>query len=147
MSHQIASGLYHAVLGSRILGRGALEGGMPIIKYLANRGLTAIQNLVMNAQLSDYHSGYRAFSREILEKVNFSTNSDSFVFDNQMLTQIWYAGYEIAEITCPTKYFDDASSINLKDSTIYALGVLKTTVKYRMHKWGIVKSRLFKPLV
>jgi len=147
MSHLIASGLYHAVLGSRILGRGALEGGMPVIKYLANRGLTAIQNLVMNAQLSDYHSGYRAFSREILERVNFNSNSDSFVFDNQILTQIWFAGYEIAEITCPTKYFDDASSINLKDSTIYALGVLKTTAKYRLHKWKIVKSSLFTPTV
>lgn len=144
MSHLIASGLYHTVLGSRILGRGALKGGMPLIKYMANRGLTFTQNLLMHAQLSEYHTGYRAFSREVLEKVNFNANSDNFVFDNQMLAQIWYAGYEIAEITCPTKYFDDASSINLKNSTIYALGVLRTAVQYRLHKWGLVKNRIFK---
>ncbi|WP_321286866.1 glycosyltransferase family 2 protein [uncultured Sunxiuqinia sp.] len=143
MSHLIGSELYHVVLGSRILGRGALKGGMPVIKYVANRGLTFIQNLLMNAKLSEYHTGYRAFSREALEKVNFNANSDNFVFDNQMLAQIWYAGYEIAEITCPTKYFNDASSINLKNSTIYALGVMRTAVQYRMEKWGIVKNKIF----
>jgi glycosyltransferase involved in cell wall biosynthesis len=140
MTHLIASGLYHVVLGSRILGKGALKGGMPLIKYIANRGLTFFQNIMMNAKLSEYHTGYRAFSRELLEKVNYNANSDNFVFDNQMLAQIWYSGYEIAEITCPTKYFDDASSINLKNSTIYGLGVLKTSLQFRLHKWGVSKS-------
>lgn len=143
MAHLIASGLYHVVLGSRILGKGALAGGMPLIKYIANRGLTFFQNLLMNAMLSEYHTGYRAFSREVLEKVNYMSNSDNFVFDNQMLAQIWYAGYEIAEITCPTKYFDDASSINLKNSSIYGLGVLKTSVQYRLQKWGWMKFKIF----
>lgn len=144
MSHLIASGLYHVVLGSRILGKGALKGGMPLIKYMANRTLTLIQNTLMRAKLSEYHTGYRAFSREVLEKVNYNANSDNFVFDNQMLAQIWYTGYEIAEITCPTKYFDDASSINLKNSSIYGLGVLKTSVQYRLAKWRIKQSRIFK---
>jgi glycosyltransferase involved in cell wall biosynthesis len=143
MAHLIASGLYHVVLGSRILGKGALKGGMPLVKYIANRGLTLFQNIMMNAKLSEYHTGYRAFSREVLEKVNYEANSDNFVFDNQMLAQIWYAGYEIAEVTCPTKYFDDASSINLKNSTVYGLGVLKTSVQYRLQKWGVVKNRIF----
>ncbi len=135
MSNLIASGLYHVVLGSRILGKGALKGGMPLIKYFANRSLTLIQNILMNAKLSEYHTGYRAFSREVLEKVNYNANSDNFVFDNQMLAQIWYADFEIAEITCPTKYFDDASSINLKNSSIYGLGVLRTSFQYRLQKW------------
>lgn len=143
MSNLIASGLYHVVLGSRILGKGALKGGMPLIKYIANRGLTFIQNVLMNAKLSEYHTGYRAFSREVLEKVNYNANSDNFVFDNQMLAQIWYAGYEIAEITCPTKYFDDASSINLKNSSIYGIGVFKTAIQYRLNKWELVRSNLF----
>lgn len=137
MASLLGSGLYHVVLGSRILGKGALAGGMPMIKYISNRGLTLIQNILMNAKLSEYHTGYRAFTREVLEAVNYNSNSDNFVFDNQMLAQIWYEGYEIAEITCPTKYFDDASSINLKNSTIYALGVLKTSVQFRLQKWGI----------
>ena len=145
MSHLIASGLYSVVLGSRILGSGALKGGMPLVKYIANRGLTFIQNLLLNAKLSEYHTGYRAFSREILEKVNYHDNSDQFVFDNQMLSQIWYAGYEIAEITCPTRYFKDASSINFRNSTIYALGVLKTAFLFRLQKWGIHSCRLFSP--
>jgi hypothetical protein len=135
MTHLIASGLYHVVLGSRILGKGALAGGMPLIKYIANRGLTFFQNIMMNAKLSEYHTGYRAFSREVLGKVNYNANSDNFVFDNQMLAQIIYAGYEVAEITCPTKYFDDASSINLKNSTIYGIGVIKTSLQYRLQKW------------
>jgi glycosyltransferase involved in cell wall biosynthesis len=143
MSHLIASGLYHVVLGSRILGKGALKGGMPVIKYIANRGLTFIQNILMNAKLSEYHTGYRAFSREVLQKVNYQANSDNFVFDNQMLAQIWYAGYEIAEITCPTKYFDEASSINFKNSSIYGIGVLRTSVEYRLQKWGLAKFSLF----
>ena len=143
MAGLLGSGLYHVVLGSRILGKGALKGGMPLIKWLANRGLTFIQNVLMSAKLSEYHTGYRAFTREVLEKVDYNVNSDNFVFDNQMLAQIWYAGFEIAEITCPTKYFNDASSINLKNSTIYALGVLRTSVQFRLQKWGIIKNKIF----
>lgn len=143
MVNLLASDLYHVVLGSRILGKGALKGGMPIIKYVANRLLTLFQNIMMNAKLSEYHTGYRAFTREVLQAVNYNSNSDNFVFDNQMLAQIWYAGYEIAEITCPTKYFDDASSINLKNSSIYGLGVLRTSVQYRLQKWGIMKNKIF----
>ncbi len=144
MAHLIANGLYHAVLGSRILGKGALKGGMPRYKYIANRLLTLFQNFMMNAKLSEYHTGYRAFSREVLEKVSYNSNSDNFVFDNQMLAQIWFAGYEIAEITCPTKYFDDASSINIKDSLVYGLGVLKISTLFRLQKWGIVKNEMSK---
>ena len=139
MASVLASDLYHVVLGSRILGKGALKGGMPVIKYIANRGLTFLQNIIMNAKLSEYHTGYRAFTREALERVNYNANSDNFVFDNQMLAQIWYAGFEIAEITCPTKYFDDASSISLKNSTIYGVGVLKTSLQFRLQKWGMTK--------
>ncbi len=145
MTHLIASGLYHVVLGSRILGKGAIQGGMPLVKYIANRGLTFIQNILMNAKLSEYHTGYRAFSREVLETVNYETNSDNFVFDNQMLAQIWYAGYDIAEITCPTKYFDDASSINFKNSSIYGIGVLKTSLQYRLQKWKLLNHKIFQP--
>jgi glycosyltransferase involved in cell wall biosynthesis len=144
MSQLIASGLYDVVLGSRILGKGALKGGMPRYKYLANRMLTLFQNILMNTKLSEYHTGYRAFSRKVLERVNYNANSDNFVFDNQMLAQIWYAGFEIAEITCPTKYFNDASSINLKNSTIYGLGVLKTAIQFRLQKWGILHNEQFK---
>jgi len=143
MANLLGSELYHVVLGSRILGKGALRGGMPVIKWLANRGLTLIENILLNAKLSEYHTGYRAFTREVLEAVNYNDNSDNFVFDNQMLAQIWYAGYEIAEITCPTKYFDDASSINIKNSTIYALGVLRTSLQYRLQKWGLAKNKIF----
>jgi len=143
MTHLLASGLYHVVLGSRILGKGALKGGMPMIKYVANRGLTFIQNILMGAKLSEYHTGYRAFTREVLDAVNYNANSDNFVFDNQMLAQIWYAGYEIAEITCPTKYFDDASSISLKSSSIYGIGVLRTSVQFRLQKWGWMKNKIF----
>ena len=144
MANLLGSELYHVVLGSRILGKGALVGGMPIIKYVANRGLTFVQNILMNAKLSEYHTGYRAFSKEVLQAVDYNSNSDNFVFDNQMLAQIWYAGYEIAEITCPTKYFNDASSISIKNSTIYAIGVLKTAVQYRLQKLGLVKYKIFK---
>ncbi len=145
MAQLLASGLYEVVLGSRILGKGALKGGMPFYKYAANRMLTLFQNLLMNAKLSEYHTGYRAFTRKVLESVNFEGNSDNFVFDNQMLAQIWYAGFEIAEITCPTKYFEDASSINIHNSTIYGLGVLKTSLLYRLNRWKLVKSKLFQP--
>jgi hypothetical protein len=143
MTNLLASYLYHVVLGSRILGKGALKGQMPLIKYLANRGLTFIQNILMNTKLSEYRTGYRAFTRGVVEKINYNENSDNFVFDNQMMAQIWYAGYEIAEITCPTKYFDDASSINLKDSSIYGIGVLKTSIQYRLQKWGLLKNKIF----
>jgi len=144
MANLLGSELYHVVLGSRILGKGALVGGMPIIKYVANRGLTFVQNILMNAKLSEYHTGYRAFSKEVLEAVDYNSNSDNFVFDNQMLAQIWYAGYEIAEITCPTKYFNDASSISIKNSTIYAIGVLKTAVQYRLQKWNLIRTKFLK---
>nr|WP_320023501.1 glycosyltransferase family 2 protein [uncultured Draconibacterium sp.] len=143
MANLIGNGLYHVVLGSRILGTGALKGGMPLFKYIANRGLTFIENILLNAKLSEYHTGYRAFSREILETINYNANSDNFVFDNQMLAQAWYAGYEIAEITCPTKYFADASSISIKNSTIYGIGVLKTACQYRLQKWGLLTNKIF----
>jgi len=145
MANLLGSGLYHVVLGSRILGTGALKGGMPMIKYIANRGLTFIQNVLMNAKLSEYHTGYRAFTKEVLENICYMENSDNFVFDNQMLAQIWYAGYEIAEITCPTKYFDDASSISLKSSSVYGIGVLKTSLQFRFQKWGLIKNKIFQP--
>jgi len=144
MANLLGSGLYHVVLGSRILGKGALKGGMPLIKYIANRGLTLFQNILMNAKLSEYHTGYRAFTREVLEAVNYKANSDNFVFDNQMLAQIWYAGFEIAEITCPTKYFDDASSINFRNSSIYGIGVMKTSIQYRLQKWKIANFKYFR---
>ncbi|MBU0489871.1 MAG: glycosyltransferase family 2 protein [Bacteroidetes bacterium] len=137
MAHLIAGDLYHVVLGSRILGRGALRGGMPVYKYIANRFLTLSQNLIIRAKLSEYHTGYRAFSREVLEKINFEANSDDFVFDNQMLSQILYAKYEIAEVTCPTKYFDEGSSINFRRSMVYGLGVLRTSFRHRFQKWGL----------
>ncbi len=143
MSYLIANGLFHVVLGSRILGKGALKGGMPWYKYIANRILTLSQNILLNEKLSEYHTGYRAFSREVLQTINYNANSDNFVFDNQMLSQIFYAGYEIAEVTCPTRYFDDASSINLKDSIIYGLGVLRVSLIHRLCKWGLMKSKLY----
>ena len=144
MSYLIANDVYPVVLGSRILGVGALKGGMPLIKYVANRFLTLVQNLLLNYKLSEYHTGYRAFSKEVLSELDLSKNSDDFVFDNQMLAQIIYHGYHIGEITCPTKYFEEASSISFKRSTIYALGVLKTSFLYRFAKMGIYKSNIFK---
>ncbi|HRY99396.1 MAG TPA: glycosyltransferase family 2 protein [Bacteroidales bacterium] len=143
MAHLIAGGLYHVVLGSRILGKGALRGGMPLYKYLANRLLTLTQNILMGEKLSEYHTGYRAFSREVLEKINYPANSDDFVFDNQMLSQILYAGYEIAEVTCPTKYFAEGSSINFRRSTIYGLGVLATSLKHFMQKRRLARFAIY----
>lgn len=143
MAFLIANGVYPVVLGSRILGNGALKGGMPWIKYVSNRFLTLIQNLLVGQKLSEYHTGYRAFSREVLEKVNYNANSDNFVFDNQMLSQIIYAGFPIAEITCPTKYFKEASSINLRNSTVYAFGVLKTSMVHFLNRMGILKSAMY----
>ncbi len=144
MSYLIANDVYPVVLGSRILGRGAIKGGMPFYKYVFNRLLTWFQNVVMHQKLSEYHTGYRAFSKEVLENINFKANSDDFVFDNQMLAQIFYAGYDIAEITCPTKYFQEASSINFKRSSIYGLGVMWTSVSYLLQKAGILHFKIFK---
>jgi glycosyltransferase involved in cell wall biosynthesis len=140
----IAYDVYPVVLASRILGNGALKGGMPLYKYVANRFLTLSQNILMGQKLSEYHSGYRAFSKEVFSKVKIEKNSDDFVFDNQMLGQIFFAGYEIGEITCPTKYFDEASSINFKRSVQYGLGVLGVSIKYRLAKWKIYTSSIFK---
>ena len=135
MSDMIANDVYPVALASRILGKGALKGGMPMIKYIANRGLTLIENILLNQKLSEYHTGYRAFSAEVLRAVDYNSCSDDFVFDNEMLAQIFYKGYEMGEVTCPTKYFDDASSINLKRSSIYGLGVLRVACVYRLTTW------------
>ncbi|MBR6161082.1 MAG: glycosyltransferase family 2 protein [Bacteroidales bacterium] len=143
MAYVIVNDLYPVVLGSRILGKGALRGGMPLYKYIFNRCLTFIQNVLMNQKLSEYHTGYRAFSSEVLRKIRFMDNSDDFVFDNQMLAQIFYAGYEIAEITCPTKYFPEASSINFRRSSKYGWGVLWTALQYRLQKWHLAHFDIF----
>jgi glycosyltransferase involved in cell wall biosynthesis len=143
MCYLIANGVYEVVFGSRILGKGALKGGMPLYKYVANRFLTLFQNILMNQKLSEYHTGYRAFSRNVLEKVNYKLNSDDFVFDNQMIAQIFYAGFEIAEITCPTRYFDEASSINISRSIKYGLGVLGVSLSYALQKTGLFKFHIF----
>jgi glycosyltransferase involved in cell wall biosynthesis len=143
MVYLIANDLYHVVLGSRILGKGALKGGMPIYKYIANRLLTFFQNVLVGQKLSEYHTGYRAFSKEVLQKVNYEILSDDFVFDNQMLSQIIYFDFEIAEVTCPTKYFEEASSINFKRSAIYGLGVMGVSIRHRLCKWGLSKSRIY----
>lgn len=144
MAAVIAFDVYPVVLGSRILGKGALKGGMPMYKYIANRFLTLGQNIVMGQKLSEYHSGYRAFSKEVFQHIHIERNSDDFVFDNQMLAQIFFAGYEIGEITCPTKYFEEASSINFSRSVTYGLGVISVSVKYRLAKWKIFTSSIFK---
>ena len=137
MCYLIANGVYPVVLGSRILGKGALKGGMPKYKYFFNRCLTAFQNFVMSQKLAEYHTGYRAFSREVLEAIDYHANSDDFVFDNQMLAQIFFAGFEVAEITCPTKYFPEASSINFRRSVKYGFGVIRTSLSYRLQKWHL----------
>jgi glycosyltransferase involved in cell wall biosynthesis len=144
MAYLIANEVYPVVFGSRILGKGALKGGMPIYKYIANRILTLFQNILMGQKLSEYHTGYRAFDKKIFEKINIEANSDDFIFDNQMIAQVFNANFDIAEITCPTKYFDEASSINFKRSSIYGLGVLKVSVLYRLNKWGIYTAPIFK---
>ncbi len=143
MASMIGNGLYHCVLGSRILGGYALKGGMPVWKYIANRFLTFVENVLIGAKLSEYHTGFRAFSRELLERLPLEVNSDDFVFDNQMLAQIVWSGYTIAEVSCPTKYFPDASSINLFRSIKYGLGCLFTAVIFRLAKLKIVSSKLF----
>jgi len=144
MAYLMANDVYPAVLGSRILGGGALRGGMPLYKYIFNRCLTLSQNILMGQKLSEYHTGYRGFTRQIFEAIDIEKNSDDFVFDNQMLAQIFYAGFEIAEITCPTKYFEGASSINFKRSAIYGLGVLKTSMQYFLAKTGINTAEYLK---
>jgi len=142
MAAKFGSVFYHCVLGSRILGGYALKGGMPIWKYIANRFLTMIENILIGAKLSEYHTGYRAFSRTLLERLELKENSDDFIFDNQMLVQIVGSGFTIAEISCPTKYFKEASSINFTRSMTYGLGCLYTAVRFRLAKSKILKSRL-----
>jgi glycosyltransferase involved in cell wall biosynthesis len=144
MASMIGNGLYHCVLGSRILGGYALKGGMPIWKYLANRGLSLIENVLLGAKLSEYHTGYRAFSRQLLENLPIENNSDDFVFDNQMLAQILWCGYTIAEVSCPTKYFAEASSINFFRSVKYGFGCLRTALVYRLARSKLIKSAIFK---
>lgn len=139
----IGEDLYQVVLGSRILGNGALKGGMPLYKYIANRFLTFSQNILINHKLSEYHTGYRAFNRKVLETINYNDNSDDFIFDNQMLSQIVYANFGIAEITCPTKYFEEASSINFQRSMKYGIGVLGVSVKHFFQKLGVINLKMY----
>ena len=143
MASLIGNGLYHCVLGSRVLGGCALKGGMPLWKYIANRCLTLVENSLLRAKLSEYHTGYRAFSRHLLEQLPLNNNSDDFVFDNQMLAQILWFGYTIAEVSCPTKYFAEASSINLLRSIKYGFGCLDTAIKYRLAKMNVTACKLF----
>jgi glycosyltransferase involved in cell wall biosynthesis len=138
----IGSGLYPVVFGSRILGKGALTGGMPVYKYYANRFLTFVQNLLLNQKLSEYHTGYRAYSAEVLRKVNFEKNSDDFIFDNEMIALIFFKGFEIAEVACPTKYFEEASSINFRRSVKYGFGVLRVSFLYFLTRKGIYRWKL-----
>jgi glycosyltransferase involved in cell wall biosynthesis len=143
MASLVAIGQYDVVLGSRILSEGALKGGMPLYKYVSNRALTFIQNILLGKKLSEYHTGYRAFSRRVLKTLPLDENSDDFVFDNQMLAQAAFFGFSIGEVSCPTKYFPEASSINFMRSVKYGFGVLATSVAYRLQKWGLIKSRIF----
>ena len=144
MCNIIGEGLYPVVLASRILGMGALRGGMPKYKYVANRFLTFTQNLLINYKLSEYHTGYRAFSREVLETIDYEANDDDFVFDNEMLSQIISHRFDIAEVTCPTKYFEEASSINFARSSKYGLGVLRVSLLHRLQRWGLAKSPIYR---
>ena len=144
MVNILGDGLYPVVLGSRILGKGALKGGMPLYKYISNRFLTLVQNFFISYKLSEYHTGYRAFNRDVLDRINYNANSDDFVFDNEMLSQIIFQGFDIAEVTCPTKYFEEASSINLPRSIKYGLGVLRVSVQHRLAKWGLISPEIYK---
>jgi len=144
MASVIAHDVYPAVYGSRILGKGALRGGMPIYKYIANRFLTLSQNILIGQKLSEYHTGYRAFHAKIFDKIDIEANSDDFVFDNEMTAQIFFAGFEIGEVTCPTRYFEDASSINFRRSVKYGLGVLRVSLQYRIQKMGLGRFGYFK---
>jgi len=143
MASLVGQGLYDVVLGSRILGAGARLGGMPIYKYVSNRFLTLVENFLIGYKLAEYHTGYRAFSRRILTTLPLAANSDDFVFDNQMLAQTIYSGFDIGEITCPTKYFPEASSINFRRSLRYGLGVLATAIAFRLARWGIIHPKIF----
>ena len=145
MAWLAASGEFDVILGSRILGRGALAGGMPLYKYVSNRVLTALENLLLGIKLSEYHTGYRAFTRQVLETLPLGEGSDDFVFDNQMLAQGAAFGFRIGEISCPTRYFPEASSINFRRSVIYGLGVLLTSLRFRLHRWGLRRDMLFSP--
>lgn len=143
MASMIAFDVYDVVLGSRIIGGGALKGGMPAYKYMSNRFLSGVENLFLGSKLSEFHTGYRAFSRQVLEHLPLHVNSDNFVFDNEMLAQIIYFGYRVGEVSCPTAYFEEASSINFRNSVVYGLGVLLTSLRFRLAKMGVIKSRLF----
>jgi len=143
MASMIASGPYDLVLGSRILSGGVVSAGMPVYKYVANRFLTLVENILLNCKLSEYHTGYRAFSREVLQTLPLEENSDDFVFDNQVLAQAVYFGFKIGELSCPAKYFEEASSINFRRSVVYGLGVLRTSLSYRLNAWGLARSRVF----
>ncbi len=143
MAYLAAHKVYPVVIGSRILGKGALRGGMPVYKYVFNRMLTLTQNLLMGQKLSEYHTGYRLFTAEVLRNIPFEKNSDDFVFDNQMLAQVCFFGYEVGEVSCPTRYFDEASSINFRRSMVYGWGVLRVALMYRLQKWGILRSPIF----
>jgi glycosyltransferase involved in cell wall biosynthesis len=145
MAWLVASGEFDVVLGSRILGTGAMKGGMPRYKYVANRLLTAFENILLGVKLSEYHTGYRAFSRQVLQSLPLNENSDDFVFDNQMLAQVVAFGYSIGEISCPTKYFPEASSINLRRSIVYGIGVVLTAIRFRLHKWKLIRAPFLSP--
>ena len=143
MVGMVASNVYDVVLASRILGGGALRGGMPLYKYVSNRFLTLIQNWMLGAKLSEYHTGYRAFSKQVLQTLPIQRNSDDFVFDNEILTQVVAAGFRIGEVSCPTKYFPEASSISFRRSVTYGMGVLRSCVLYRLWRWGLARPSLF----
>jgi glycosyltransferase involved in cell wall biosynthesis len=144
MAGMIAYGEYDCIVGSRILGKGALAGGMPLYKYVSNRFLTLFQNVLLSAKLSEYHTGFRAFSREVLEALPLNENSDDFVFDNQMLAQVVHFGFRVGELSTPTRYFAEASSINFSRSVRYGLGVLATSLQFRLHKMKLIRSRIFR---
>jgi glycosyltransferase involved in cell wall biosynthesis len=146
MASMLCSGFFDVVLGSRILGIGALAGGMPMYKYIANRGLTFVQNLLLGHKLSEYHTGYRGFTRAVLESLPLERNSDDFIFDNQMLSQVIYRGFRVGEISCPTKYFPEASSIDFRRSVIYGLGVLRTSLSFRLARLGFDRGTIFEGL-
>jgi len=143
MSSIVAYGVYPVVLGSRILGNGALKGGMPFYKYFSNRVLTFMQNILMGQKLSEYHTGYRAYSIDVLKDINFMINSDDFIFDNEMVSQIFMKRYQVAEVTCPTVYTKESSSINFMRSVKYGIGVLRVSIFYRLHKWKLIRSKLY----
>ncbi|MBL7811455.1 MAG: glycosyltransferase family 2 protein [Bacteroidetes bacterium] len=146
MASLIAEGVYPVVFGSRILGKGALAGGMPLYKYIANRLLTAFENIMLNRKLSEYHTGYRAYSADVLRSIRYMSNSDDFVFDNEIIAQVVHAGFDIGEISCPTRYFKEASSINFRRSVTYGLGVLRVCMQYRLQKWKLARWAYLQPV-